>query len=242
MKKIIFLFLIFSAMLFAKWEVGTSYTTSGDPLTIFITYDLEGSHYIDYIAYILIGVNVSSSGYSVITIFHENIEERDNLVLIVTDNEGNDVKCHFHEDDMQDDYVNMSAGRSSVLTKMLYNGKSAVLKNIYTDETLAKFDLKGIKKVSDTINKIALNLQSSRHKMQINMLAESPKFGSDIFKYFMLGANAICITEESFIATISKGRKGLEYMIYSNKEELEKMMKVFGKTELKYDSDIIYKN
>lgn len=147
MKKIIFLFLMFSAMLFAKWQVGTSYTTSGDPLTIFITYDLEGSHYIDYIAYILIGVNVSSSGYSVITIFHENIEERDNLVLIVTDNEGNDVKCHFHEDDMQDDYVNMSSGRSSVLTKMLYNGKSAVLKNIYTDETLAKFDLKGIKKV-----------------------------------------------------------------------------------------------
>ena len=147
MKKIIFLFLMFSAMLFAKWQVGTSYTTSGDPLTIFITYDLEGSHYIDYIAYILIGVNVSSSGYSVITIFHENIEERDNLVLIVTDNEGNDVKCHFHEDDMQDDYVNMSSGRSSVLTKMLYNGKSAVLKNIYTDETLAKFDLKGIKQV-----------------------------------------------------------------------------------------------
>ena len=105
-----------------------------------------------------------------------------------------------------------------------------------------KYLLKGIKKVSDTINKIALNLQSSRHKMQINMLAESPKFGSDIFKYFMLGAKAICITEESFIATISKGRKGLEYMIYSNKEELEKMMKVFGKTELKYDSDIIYKN
>ena len=147
MKKIIFLFLMFSAMLFAKWQVGTSYTTSGDPLTIFITYDLEGSHYIDYIAYILIGVNVSSSGYSVITIFHENIEERDNLVLIVTDNEGNDVKCHFHEDDMQDDYVNMSSGRSSVLTKMLYNGKSAVLKNRYTDETLAKFDLKGIKQV-----------------------------------------------------------------------------------------------
>lgn len=145
MKKIIFLFLIFSAMLFAKWEVGTSYTTSGDPLTIFITYDLEGSHYIDYIAYILIGVNVSSSGYSVITIFHENIEERDNLVLIVTDNEGNDVKCHFHEDDMQDDYVNMSAGRSSVLTKMLYNGKSAKLMKNF--KPIATFDLKGIKQV-----------------------------------------------------------------------------------------------
>ena len=147
MKKIILLFLIFYATVFAKWEVGTSYTTSGEPLTIFITYDLEGSHYIDYIAYILIGVNVSSFGYSVITIFHESIEERDNLVLIVTDNEGNDVKCHFHEDDMQDCYINMQAGRSSVLTKMLYNGKSAVLKNIYTDEIMAKFDLRGIKQI-----------------------------------------------------------------------------------------------
>lgn len=105
-----------------------------------------------------------------------------------------------------------------------------------------KYLLKGIKKVSDTINKIALNLHGSRHKPQINALAESPKFGSDLFKYFMLGANAVCITEESFIATVSKGRKGLEYMIYSNKEELEKMMKVFGKSELKFDSDIIYRN
>ena len=98
-----------------------------------------------YIAYILIGVNVSSYGYSVITIFHENIEERDNLVLIVTDNEGNDVKCHFYEDDMQDDYVNMSAGRSSVLTKMLYNGKSAKLMKNF--KPIATFDLKGIKQV-----------------------------------------------------------------------------------------------
>ena len=78
--------------------------------------------------------------------------------------------------------------------------------------------------------------------MQINMFAESPIYGGDIFKYFMLGANAVCITEGSFIATASKGRKGLEYMVYSNKEELEKMMKVFGKSELKYDSSIMYKN
>ena len=39
MKKIIFLFLIFSAMLFAKWEVETGYTTDGSPLTSFKTYD-----------------------------------------------------------------------------------------------------------------------------------------------------------------------------------------------------------
>lgn len=137
MKKIIFLFLIFSAMLFAKWEVGTSYTTDGDPLTTFTTYDLGESE-----AYILIGVNVNYS-YSVITIEHYQIEKGDNsIVLIVTDNDGSDITCRFHEDD-----INMIAGRSSVLTKMLYNGKSAVLKNIYTDEIMAKFDLKGIKQI-----------------------------------------------------------------------------------------------
>ena len=142
MKKIIFLFLMFSGIVFAKWEVGTSYTTSGDPLTTFTTYDLGESE-----AYILIGVNVNYS-YSVITIEHYQIEKGDDsIVLIVTDNDGSDITCRFHEDDIKDYHINMIAGRSSVLTKMLYNGKSAVLKNIYTDEIMAKFDLKGIKQV-----------------------------------------------------------------------------------------------
>ena len=142
MKKIIFLFLIFSAIVFAKWEVGTSYTTDGDPLTTFTTYDLERNH-----ASILIGVNVNYD-YSVITIEHYEIEKgENNIVLIVTDNEGSDITCRFHEDDIKDYHINMIAGRSSVLTKMLYNGKSAVLKNRYTDEIMAKFDLRGIKEI-----------------------------------------------------------------------------------------------
>ena len=143
MKKIIFLFLIFSAVVFAKWEAGTSYTTDGDPLTTFITYDLE-----EGVSSIGIGVNVDSLGYSVITIEHYQIKEGDNsIVLIVTDNEGNDINCTFHSDDIKDYHVNMKSGRSSVLTKILYNGKSAVLKDRYTDETLAKFDLRGIKQI-----------------------------------------------------------------------------------------------
>ena len=144
MKKIIILFLIFSATVFGKWEVGTSYTTDGDPLTTFTTYDLGESE-----AYILIGVNVNYS-YSVITIEHYQIEKGDNsIVLIVTDNDGSDITCRFHEDDIKDYHINMIAGRSSVLTKMLYNGKSAVLKNRYTDEIMAKFDLRGIKQVME---------------------------------------------------------------------------------------------
>lgn len=143
MKKIIILFLIFSGVVFAKWEVGTAYTTDGDPLTTFITYDLE-----EGVSSIGIGVNVDSLGYSVITIEHYQIKEGDNsIVLIVTDNEGNDINCTFHSDDIKDYHVNMKSGRSSVLTKILYNGKSAVLKDRYTDETLAKFDLSGIKQI-----------------------------------------------------------------------------------------------
>ncbi len=141
MKKIIFLFLMFSAIVFAKWEVGTLHTTSGDPLIYFSNYDFENE------ASINIGVNIDYD-YSAVFIYNSQIKKGDNSVaLIITDNEGNDMQCNFYEDDIYDDCINIPSGRSTVLTKMLYNGKSAVLKNIYIDETLAKFDLKGIKKV-----------------------------------------------------------------------------------------------
>lgn len=142
MKKIIFLFLIFSAVVFAKWEVGTGYLTSGEPITTFTTYDLEEGS-----SSIIIGVNVEGLGSSAIAILHYKIKEGDNLVLIVTDNDGSDITCRFHEDDIKDYKIDVWSDRSSVLTKTLYNGKSAILKNRYTDETLAKFDLKGIKQV-----------------------------------------------------------------------------------------------
>ena len=82
----------------------------------------------------------------------------------------------------------------------------------------------------------------NNHKMQITILAESPRYGVDVFKYYTLGANAVCVTEESFIAAISKGRKGLEYVLYSNKLEVEKIMKVFGQPAPKYNNTIWHKN
>lgn len=142
MKKIIFLFLMFSAMLFAKWEVEISYTTKGDVMTEFVTYDL-----VNQSSYIGIGVNVEGLGFSTVTIEHKDIESKDSLVLIVTDNEGNDMRCTFHDDDIENYGIRMPAGRSTVLTKMLYNGKSAILINKKTGETLATFDLKGIKQI-----------------------------------------------------------------------------------------------
>lgn len=140
MKKIIFLFLIFSAMLFAKWEVGASYTVGGDPLTTFTTYDLEEKG-----ASIVVGVNVNYD-YSVVTIrINDKIKKDDDLVLIVTDNEDNDINCTFHSDDIRDYRITVPSNRASVLTKMLYNGKSATLK--INGEVYDTFDLSGIKKV-----------------------------------------------------------------------------------------------
>ena len=139
MKKIIFLFLIFSAMLFAKWEVGTLHTTSGDPLIYFSNYDFENE------ASINIGVNIDYD-YSAVFIYNSQIKKGDNSVaLIITDNEGNDMQCNFYEDDIYDDCINIPSGRSTVLTKMLYNGKSAKLMKNF--KPIATFDLKGIKQV-----------------------------------------------------------------------------------------------
>ena len=140
MKKIIFLFLIFSAMLFAKWEVGASYTVGGDPLTTFTTYDLEEKG-----ASIVVGVNVNYD-YSVVTIrINDKIKKDDDLVLIVTDNEDNDINCTFHSDDIRDYRITVPSNRASVLTKMLYNGKAATLK--INGEVYDTFDLRGIKQV-----------------------------------------------------------------------------------------------
>ena len=57
------------------------------------------------------------------------------------------MQCNFYEDDIYDDCINIPSGRSTVLTKMLYNGKSAILINKKTGETLATFDLSEIKQV-----------------------------------------------------------------------------------------------
>ena len=55
------------------------------------------------------------------------------------------MRCTFHDDDIEDCQIRMTAGRSTVLTKMLYNGKSAKLMKNF--KPIATFDLKGIKQV-----------------------------------------------------------------------------------------------
>lgn len=140
MKKIIFLFLMFSAIVFAKWEVEYSYTKSGDDLIVFVTTSLGSTNF----SSIRVGVNVKYD-YSTVLIESINIDEDDNIALIITDNEGNDIYCNFYPDDIEDYCVNVPSNRASVLTKMLYNGKSATLK--INGEVYDTFDLRGIKQV-----------------------------------------------------------------------------------------------
>ena len=142
MKKIIILFLMLSATVFGKWEVETSYTTEGGAMTEFVTYDLESQS-----SSIGIGVNVEGSGFSTVTIVNEDIEIEDSLILIITDNGGNDINCDFNLEDVEDYGIRVPSDRANELTKTLFNGKSAVLKNTDTDEILATFDLSGIKKI-----------------------------------------------------------------------------------------------
>lgn len=96
----------------------------------------------------------------------------------------------------------------------------------------SRLALKGIDKIADTLNKLSFSLHTN-HKMQVNIMAESSKSGVDVFKYFALGANIACITDEMFIAAVGKGRKGMEYTLHTSREETKRMMKVFGLNNLK---------
>ena len=142
MKKIIILFLMLSAIVFAEWKVAASFFGE-DPITIFATSDLVNNSIIG------IGVSVELSGYSVVLMSNDEIKEGDNLILIITDNEGDDVYCNFNPEYIVDEFIQVPPNRATVLTKMLYNGKSAVLKNTDTDKILATFDLRGIKEIME---------------------------------------------------------------------------------------------
>ena len=139
MKKIIILFLIFSAVVFAEWKVASSFFDK-DPITVFATADLENS------SIIAIGVSVESLGYSIVIISNNEIKEGDDLMLIITDNGDNDIYCNFYPADIVDESIQVSPSRASVLTQMLYNGKSAKLYDS-DNELLATFDLSGIKEI-----------------------------------------------------------------------------------------------
>ena len=142
MKKIIFLFLMFSAMLFAKWEVGTSYTEDGKTASTFTTSEAKTES-----SLIISVVLEGSDGYSFINIKNKDIKKGDNLKLDIRDRAGNPVIYNIFRGDIKDGEVliiDRQTDRSDRLVKMLLSGQSAKLYN--SNELFATFNLNKLKK------------------------------------------------------------------------------------------------
>ena len=144
MKKIIFLFLIFSAIVFAEWKVSAGSSDNGTEIaTLFTTYDYETKSFLS------IGVVLEDyDGYSFIMIGNKKMMEEYYFTLIIKDNEGDTIDYRFADGNIYEQgKAFIGSKQGNLLTKMLYKGQSAILYNNDTDEVLASFDLKGLQKV-----------------------------------------------------------------------------------------------
>lgn len=142
MKKILFLFLILSAVVFAKWDVGTAYTEDGKTATTFTTSETETES-----SLIISVVLESSDGYSSVNIKNKDIKRGDNLRLDIRDRAGNLVVYNVFSSDIREGeilIIDRQTDRSDRLVKMLLSGQSAKLYN--KEELSATFNLKQIKK------------------------------------------------------------------------------------------------
>ena len=142
MKKIIFLFLIFSGVVFAKWYVGTAYTEDGKMATTFTTSETQTES-----SLIISVVLEGSDGYSSVNIKNKDIKRSDNLRLDIRDRAGNLVVYNVFSSDIREGeilIIDRQTDRSDRLVKMLLSGQSAKLYN--KEELSATFNLKQIKK------------------------------------------------------------------------------------------------
>ena len=142
MKKIIILFLIFSGIAFAKWDVGTAYTEDGKTATTFTTSEIKTES-----SLIISVVLEGSDGYSSVNIKNKDIKRGNNLRLDIRDRAGNLVVYNVFSSDIREGeilIIDRQTDRSDRLVKMLLSGQSAKLYN--NEELSATFNLKQIKK------------------------------------------------------------------------------------------------
>ena len=146
MKKIISLFLIFSAMLFAKWEYGIHHNQYGVNWHDFTVYDTETKSKLQ----VSITTDVGN-GFSSVRIYNYNIKENDSLFLHIKDNSGDTMDYSIFEKDIEDEIIGIhdanNYSRGITLTKILVSAQSVDLYNNDTDEILATFDLEGLKEI-----------------------------------------------------------------------------------------------
>ena len=146
MKKIIFLFLIFSSVVFAEWQYGIHHNEYGVNWHDFTVYDNETKSKLQ----VSITTDVRN-GFSSVRIYNDNIKENDSLFLYIKDNSGDTMDYSVFKKDVTNEIIGIhdanSYNRGITLTKLLISAQSVELYNKNTDKTLAKFDIRGLKEI-----------------------------------------------------------------------------------------------
>lgn len=144
MKKIIFLFLIFSAIVFAEWQYSISHNNYGVMFNEFTVFDSDTSSQLTVSMTTDIG-----SGYSSVTIFNEQIKNRNKYYLFVL-SDTDAYTYNVFKKDIENGAIrveNTDGRRGNNLTKMLISARAVGLLNNKTEELLAFFDLEGLKEI-----------------------------------------------------------------------------------------------
>lgn len=146
MKKIIILFLMFSAIVFAEWKYGITHNEHGVNFHEFAVYDSE--------TYSLLIVSVSldvGNGFSVVEIYNDDVKKNDNLKLYIKDNSDDTMNYSIFKNDIEDGRIAIQNldryNRGDTLTKILVSAQSVELYDGDTYDTLSTFNLKGLEQI-----------------------------------------------------------------------------------------------
>ncbi|TKZ35658.1 hypothetical protein [Brachyspira catarrhinii] len=146
MKKIIILFLMFSAIVFAEWQYGMHHNEYGINWHDFTVYDNDTKSKFQVSVTTDVG-----NGFSSVRIYNDNIKENNNLFLYIKDNSGNIMDYSIFKKDIKNEIIGIhdanNYSRGITLTKLLVSAQSVELYNNDTEEILATFDTKGLKEI-----------------------------------------------------------------------------------------------
>ena len=145
MKKIILLFLMFSAIVFAEWEYSIHHNDYGVMFNDFTVYDYETA------SQLTVGVTLDIGlGYCGIHIFNDKIKIRNNYALYIKTSDDY-VKYNIFKKDIENKVIRIQNldeyNRGDRLIKMLISAEMLELHNNDTGKLLATFDLEGLKEI-----------------------------------------------------------------------------------------------
>ncbi|WP_432633231.1 hypothetical protein [Brachyspira sp.] len=149
MKKIIILFLMFSAVVFAEWQYSMGHNKEGVNYHFFIVYDIyDNEKYSSLMFNVTLDID---NGMSSVIILNNNVKENDNLSLYIKDNSGDSINYSIFKKDIEKGFIGIQNSdkynRGDAISKLLVSAQSVELYNNDTRETLATFDTQGLKQI-----------------------------------------------------------------------------------------------